>query len=288
MEFYSIFLVTNVTSGCNFINYVSKYLFFKFHTNGEKMKIQRIISVIAIAFALLFNQFGSASAKSNVTAGNGCQVNIVASTGSVPFETSIEVTGIEGPTIIIYGDSSDDGTGRLVDHTYYAVSRFTITAIVDGIDGFFYRCHGYVTTTAGENGMGLGGGMDLPKEEFEMPQGSVTIVDPYLYVDQISEDRNGMADNTGENSFSVVNTGEGNVDVTIEQAPVPVVPVIPNSCSGNCASNGGTIIINPPPAQNAAAVKTMPTTILGMFFYSIIDGITSPGESWKVWFVENN
>lgn len=241
--------------------------------------------VFSLLLALVFtvSSFGMASAS------NGCQVNIVASSGKVPFETSIEITGVEGPTIVIFGDSSPDGTGRLVDHTYYAVSRFTVTAMVNGADGNFYRCHGYVTTTAGDSSDGYGGGMNIPENEFEMTQGSVTITDPYISVDRISEDQNGKADNTGENAFSVVNTGEGDVDVTIEQAPAPaqIVPVIPNSCSGYCASSGGTIIINPPSTQITTTTKTMPTNFWAMFFYSILDGFTSPLENWKVWLVEN-
>lgn len=78
-------------------------------------------------------------------AAGGCIVNTGVG-GSVPYETTIEVTGTEGPTLIQFGDRSPDFVGRTADHTYHAVSAFRVTAIVDGNDGTLYRCHAYVTT----------------------------------------------------------------------------------------------------------------------------------------------
>lgn len=229
------------------------------------MKIQRIISVIAIAFALLFNSFGSASAKSNVlAASNSCQVNIAAKTGVAPFKTTIEITGINGPTMVIFGDNTPDKLGRLQEHTFHPVGKFTVTAIVNGTDGFPYRCHGYVISLPN-------GEMEIPDFEFEnnidQNDENTTVVEiPVMTIGDISSDHNDMGPNEGENSFGFVNSGNGDVTVTIERAPEPIATVTPqpniDKCSDNTAQgsepqinicgNSGTVIINvnPTPVHN--------------------------------------
>lgn len=117
---------------------------------------QNVLLSALIAFVLTFVQLVSpASAKENpvesVSSSNSCQVNIVAKSGVAPFTTTIEVTGIEGPTMVVFGDNSKDKPGRLQKHTYHAVSKFKVTALVDGVDGHFYRCHGYVTSLPNGN-----------------------------------------------------------------------------------------------------------------------------------------
>lgn len=253
--------------------------------------------LLAILLTIVFvgSSFGPASAKP------GCTIQIAVSEGSVPLEITYEVkTSIPGDPMVIFGDKKPNQIGRTGTHLYEATGEFIPKAIISEDGSLATTCRFYSVKVHPVSGseIGLGGGMNIPEEEFEAPQGSATIIDPYFTVDQISKDRNGMAENAGENAFSVVNTGEGDIDVRIEQAPVPVVtptptvtpvvPVVPdNSCSGYCASSGGTININPAPAQNNPAVKTMPTSFRAMFFYTIFDGISSPFENWKTWLVEN-
>ncbi len=81
--------------------------------------------------------------------GPGCAVNIAATEGAAPFTTNIEVTGSEGDTFVVFGDGTNE-FGRYHVHEYVAVSRYTITAIVNATDGNVYRCHGYVTVTNAE------------------------------------------------------------------------------------------------------------------------------------------
>lgn len=265
-------------------------------------KFQYLVSAL-LALVFVFGSIGPASAKTaNKPDGPDCRITASTATPVVGELVQLTVsTSLVGPVSVYFGDSTEVQNGRSLWHTFYYVGRPVASAVVWYENRAIAICSFDFTVSASTyDDLGLGGGMNIPEVEFTAPQGSVTIVDPYLSVDQISEDRNGMAKNAGENAFSVVNTGEGNIDVRIEQAPAPVVtptpavvtpvaPVVPddNSCNGYCAQSGGTININPPLAQNATTVKTMPTNFWAMFFYTILDGISSPFENWKTWLVEN-
>lgn len=232
-----------------------------------------VSALLALMFAL--SQIGPASAKSNVAAAsNSCQVNIAAKSGVAPFKTTIEVTGVNGSTMVIFGDNTPDKLGRLQEHTFHPVGKFTVTAIVNGTDGFPYRCHGYVTSLPN-------GEMEIPDFEFENnvdQNGGLlkhpTIIEiPVMATGDISADHNDMGPNEGENSFGFVNSGNGDVTVTIERAPEPIDTVIPqpdiDKCSDNTAQgsepqinicgNSGTIIINvnPVPVHNPTFLENL-------------------------------
>jgi hypothetical protein len=267
-----------------------------------KTKVNTFIAFL-LALVLTVSSFGPASAKTaNKPDGPDCRITASTTTPVVGEPVQLTVsTSLVGPVSVYFGDGTEVQNGRSLWHTFHYVGRPVATAAVWYENRAVTACSFDFTVSASTyNDLGLGGGMDFPELEFEDESGELpvppTVVEvPVMTVGDIASYENGMADNTGENAFSVVNTGEGNVDLTIEQAPAPVVaptpvaPIVPddNSCSGYCASNGGVININPLPAQNSLAVKTMPTNFWAMFFYTIFDGISSPFENWKAWLVEN-
>lgn len=145
-------------------------------------------------------------------ASGGCAVNIAATSGAVPFETTIEVTGPQGSTLVTFGDGSPDMLGVLQKHTYYAVSRYTITAIVNGNDGNFYRCHGYVNVTAG-----------LSPTVTAVPPVVVPTTTPAPAVPTGPSTTSASGSINGDNNVAPVINGDNNkIDIRIEQ-PAPAV-----------------------------------------------------------------
>ncbi len=262
------------------------------------MKIERIISALLIALALLVNSFGPANAKPQPDPMPACQFNPVSITTEIGIEQLFHITNPDPSSTYtwIWGDSTDSKLGSSSSHAWNALGRVKMHVLENGLDGFS-RCYSWVTVIAGNR-------MEIPdlendddtKEKGDLPKPPSVVEVPVITTGDIASYENGMAENAGENAFSVVNTGEGDIEVRIEQAPAPVVvptpvaPIVPddNSCYGNCASNGGTIIINPAPVQNSSTqVRTMPRSLIGLIFYVLSHGVSTPLRDIETWILEN-
>ena len=247
---------------------------------------------ILLALVLTVTSFGSASAKpqpASMAADYKCNFSPLKPTGYAPAKIvfTADYNGSDVDSYLWTFGDGNSASGAVVENTFSGqVSNPHIKLQVWLHDGTSIQCSTW-------------GNIMEPVQ---------TVVSVTPTPNAYGNSNSGAAANMGNDNFAPVINGNNNqininpdpVVIIITPSPTPsatatpvpaVTPVVPvpddNSCSGYCASNGGTININPTPAQNSPAVKTMPTNFLAMLIYSIIDGFTSPGENWKTWFVEN-
>ena len=213
-------------------------------------KIARVSLVIAfLAITVL-------TPNVSVLAQGGCVVNIAATTGPVPFTTTIEVVGPKGSTFVSFGDGSPDLPGAVHTHTYYAISNFTVTAMVNGDDGFFYRCHGYIKTISGVATV-------TPAPVTPTTTAVPPVFTPIVIIPNGIGGDNVSGSIQGNRNVAPNIYGNGNrVVVKIEQptTATPAVPVI---------------------------AKTTPKSFFWQFLKGILDLIVAPFNSWREWIVEN-
>ncbi len=84
-----------------------------------------------------------------VKALEGCQVTVAVDDSVVPVEATINVSGVDGLTMVDFGDFSPQSLGRSFVHDYFAEGSFKITAVVNVESGGIYRCHAYADTASG-------------------------------------------------------------------------------------------------------------------------------------------
>lgn len=265
-----------------------------------KNKFYYNVLALLIASMLAVTSFGPASAKTQhasmaAAAAYKCNFSPLKPSGPAPLKVTFyaDYNGSDVESYLwSFGDrsSDDSAVGPVAEHVFKNADTLPhIKLQVWFVDGSSIQCSTY--------------------GDVRQPSTTVSKVTPTPTPNAYGNSNSGSAANMGNNNFAPVINGNSN-QININPDPIiivitppataatttpaptvtPVAPIVPddNSCYGNCASNGGTIIINPTPAtQSSAVVKTMPTNFWAMFFYTIFDGISSPFENWKTWLVEN-
>lgn len=291
-------LATNVASGCNFINYVSKYC-----SNQTIQQKKGVIVMKSNLFAKFFNMFlfvlvsfamsaslvGPAAAQKEISAvatqqpDVPCEFGPLNAVGPAPLTVHFDASASQasgGYSWFTPDENHADG-GETFDHTFKNPGDYKVRVTCYNSNGTFSWVTTWVTVKA-------------PASQ------SVSVVTPTPNPSgNTSPNGNGSTAKgsiEGDNNFAPVVNGDNNeINITIEQTPVPaiptptvsatpVTPIVPdNSCYGNCASNGGTIIINPPPVQNSPVIKT--SAVSG--WWTLVRMIISPFIIMDEWIVQN-
>lgn len=247
-------------------------------------KLHGILSIV-LALIVALSSISSASAKTqpaSMAADYKCNFSPLKPTGYAPAKIvfTADYNGSDVDSYLWTFGDGNSASGAVVENTFSGqVSNPHIKLQVWLHDGTSIQCSTW-------------GNIMEPVQ---------TVVSVTPTPNAYGNSNSGAAANMGNDNFAPVINGNNNqininpdpVVIIITPSPTPSATATPapavtpsSSCSGYCASDGGTININPP-SQNGATAKTMPTNFWAMIFYSIIDGFTSPGENWKTWFVEN-
>ncbi len=258
----------------------------------KKMKIERIISAFVIAFALLFNQFGSASAKTQhasmaAAAAYKCNFSPLKPTGYAPAKIvfTADYNGSDVDSYLWTFGDGNSASGPIVENTFIKKSSPHVRLQVWFVDGTSIQCSTWGNIMEPVKTVPVA---PAPKGQGNSNSGSAANMGDDNLAPVINGNNNQI--NINPDPVVIIVTPMPTTAATSTPTPTvtPTAPVVPdNSCNGYCASSGGTININPPPVQNSATVKTVPTNPVAMFIYAMIDGMTSFGENWKVWLVEN-
>lgn len=263
------------------------------------MKIQRIISAITLAFALLFNQFGPASAKPQAALDPDCSYTPDSLTVELGELVQFHITNPDNSNsyMWIWGDGTESLPGTAQEHAWYGLGKVRMYVVASGSTGF-NRCYSWVTVIAG-NDTGMGGGMNFPTETPPSPVSTPIVI---IVTDEVEIAR-GRTE--GDGSPIINNSGDNNpVTITINQIPSATVtpdptsatPVVPNmNCSNNsgynginiCAEKGSTVNLNPV-AQATPVLPAQPVvkTVAKSGFWTFIRMLYAPLIILDQWIVQ--
>jgi hypothetical protein len=235
-------------------------LFSKLFNKWRKMKIERIISAFVIAFALLFNQFGSASAKPqpvSMAAAFKCNFSPLKPTGFAPAEIvfTADYNGSDVDSYLWTFGDGNSASGPVVENTFIKKSSPHVRLQVWFVDGTSIQCSTWGNIMEPVKTVPVA---PAPKGQGNSNSGSAANMGDDNLAPVINGNNNQI--NINPDPIVIVITPSPTAITTATPTPTvtPTAPVVPdNSCNGYCASNGGVININPTPAQNSPAVKTV-------------------------------
>lgn len=199
----------------------------------------------------------------------GCQVVASVDDSVVPVEATINVIGVDGTTMLDFGDYSPQAIGNSFVHDYFGEGRFKITAVVNAENGV-YRCHAYIDTTAGTMPHTVGLATATPTTAYVLPVGNVD-VDENLWKKIDSGNISG-SDNIAPDIIG------NNNNITIKQQPEVTATPVP------VVVNIRVFIPTQAPTVQVASTSTTPKT----FWWELLHAFLQPITSFDRWIMEHH